>query len=219
MSETSDPSSWPAPAPGSGASRAEDLPGADETASADGPATTAEAVADPTSRAARTGCLVALRFDDPLFAQEAMLATVRLRARGHLQVDDAAIVSKTPGGKVRIQQTKDLNAADGALSGGWWGLLAGLFLANPLIGGALGAALGGLWGKLRDVGISDDRMRELGDSLHGDEAALFLLITDAHRWHALAEARRFPARVLHTTLSADDDAALRDALGSGVTTL
>lgn len=160
-------------------------------------------------------CLVAIAFGDPLYAQEALLAALRLKARGKLDVDDAAIVSRA-GDKVRIQQTRDLNTADGAMSGGWWGLLAGLFLANPLVGGALGAALGGLWAKLRDVGISDEEMRHLGESLAPDEAALFLLLKGGHRWHAFAEAQRFPGRILHTTLGAEDAEALRSNLGSGV---
>ena len=62
-----------------------------------------------------------------------MLASVRLRTKGHLDVDDAAIVSRVGEGKVRIQQTRDLNPVDGAMSGGWWGLLAGLFVGGPAI--------------------------------------------------------------------------------------
>lgn len=164
---------------------------------------------------AEGACLVAIAFGDPLYAQEALLAALRLKARGKLDVDDAAIVSRA-GDKVRIQQTRDLNTVDGAMSGGWWGLLAGLFLANPLVGGALGAALGGLWAKLRDVGISDEEMRHLGESLEPDEAALFLLLKGGHRWHAFAEAQRFPGRILHTTLGAEDAEALQTNLGSGV---
>lgn len=166
-------------------------------------------------------CLVAIRFTEPLYAQEAMLAAVRLRTRGFLDIDDAAIVSHSPGGKIRIQQTRDLNTADGAMSGGWWGLLAGLFVGGPALiaTGALGAAIGGLWAKLHDVGISDPEMKRLGESLGENEAALFLLLKGGHRWHAFAEARRFPGTILHTTLSGQDQQDLAAALGAGVTTL
>jgi uncharacterized membrane protein len=184
-------------------------------------ATAAPAASDQaTTPLPRGGCLIAIRFDDPLYAQEAMLAAVRLRTRGHMTIDDAAIVSRVGEGKVRIQQTRDLNPVDGAMSGGWWGLLAGLFVGGPaiIVTGALGAAIGGLWAKLRDVGISDEEMRRLGESLEGEEAALFLLLEGAHRWHAMAEARRFPGRILHTTLKPDDEAELAAALGADVTT-
>ncbi|HUG86132.1 MAG TPA: DUF1269 domain-containing protein [Euzebya sp.] len=173
----------------------------------------------PTTDLAAGACLIAITFADPMYAQEALLAALRLKAKGHLDIDDAAIVSRAEGGRVRIQQTRDLNMADGAMSAGWWGLLAGLFVGQPLVGGALGAALGGLWGKLHDVGISDPEMKRFGETLAEGEAALFLLLRGGHRWHAIAEARRFPGRVLHTTLSAEEEAELIRNLGAGVTTL
>lgn len=191
-------------------------------AAVDPPAAAAEASPDtalPTTDLAEGACLVALTLPDPMYAQEALLAALRLKGKGHLDIDDAAIVTQADGGKVRIQQTRDLNAADGALSAGWWGLLAGLFVGQPLVGGALGAAMGGLWGKLHDVGISDPEMKRLGETLGEGEAALFLLLRGGHRWHAMAEARRFPARILHTTLSAQDEADLTTNLGAGVTQL
>lgn len=181
-------------------------------------ATSTDADAPPTTELAQGACLVAIAFADPLFAQEALLAATRLGVHGHLTIEDAAIVSKA-GEKVRIQQTRDLNPADGAMSGGWWGLLAGLFVGGPLIGGVLGAALGGLWAKLHDVGISDPEMKRLGESLGEHEAALFLLLRGAHRWHAMNELRRFPGRIFHTTLPSQEEAELAEALGSGLTTL
>jgi len=163
------------------------------------------------------GCVVALRLRDPLMAQEALLAAVRLRAKGRLALEDAAIVVKDDGGKVRIQQTRDLDTVQGASSGLWLGVLAGLFVpGGVLIGGALGAALGGLWAKLRDIGISDARMKELGDTLPAGESALFMLVSDAHRFHAMAELRRFPATLLYSTLGETDEASVREALADGV---
>ena len=148
--------------------------------------------------------LWAFRFDSSLHAQEALLASMRLVARKHLSLEDAAIVTKV-GGRVRITQTKDISPAQGALGGAWIGVLAGLFLgpAGPVIGGALGAAAGGLFGKLRDLGIDDDEMRSMGDELNDGQAALFLLVEDCHRMRALHEVSRFPATVLAST--ADDE--------------
>lgn len=159
------------------------------------------------------GCLLALRFAEPLMAQEALLAALRLRSKNHLQMGDAAIVGKESSGRITIQQTRDLNAVQGASGGLWMGVLVGLFVpGGVLIAGALGAAIGGLWAKLRDIGISDSRMKELGDQLREGEVALFMLISDAHRYHAMRELRRFPATVLYSTLSDDDTARVTEAL-------
>ncbi|MEE8599839.1 DUF1269 domain-containing protein [Euzebya tangerina] len=136
--------------------------------------------------------------DGPLRAQEALLAAMRLVARKHLKLEDAAIVTKV-GGRVRITQTKDINPGQGAMSGTWLGTLAGLFVGQPLIGAAIGAAVGGLFAKLRDIGIDDDEMKQMGEALADDEAALFLLIEDCHELRALREVARFPGRLLRTT--------------------
>lgn len=144
--------------------------------------------------------LWAFTLGHPLLAQEALLAAMRLQARGHLGLDDAAIVHKAEGGKVRIVQTRDVSTTQGAISGGWWGLLAGLFVpGGALIGAALGAALGGIFAKMRDIGIDDDQMKQMAETLQPGESALFLLVTDCHRARALHEVGRFEARVLHTT--------------------
>jgi len=146
------------------------------------------------------GDLWAFTFDGPLRAQEAMLAAMRLVGRQRLELDDAAIITKL-GSRVRIHQTKDVNPGQGAISGAWLGMLAGLFAGAPLIGGAVGAALGGLFAKLRDIGIDDGQMRQMGESLNDGEAALFMLVTDCHPVRALHEVSRFEAKLLATTAS------------------
>lgn len=151
-----------------------------------------------------TADLWAFGFDSSLRAQEALLASMRLVARKQLELEDAAIVAKVRG-KVRITQTKDVSPAQGAVGGAWIGVLAGLLLGpgGPLIGGALGAAAGGLFGKLRDLGIDDDEMRRMGDDLDEGEAALFLLVADCHRMRALHEVSRFPGTLLASTADPD----------------
>lgn len=148
--------------------------------------------------------LWAFRFDSSLRAQEALMAAMRLVARKQLTLEDAAIVTKVRG-RVRITQTKEVTPAQGAVGGAWLGIVAGLFLGpgGPVVGAALGAAAGGLFAKLRDIGIDDDEMKRMGDALGEGEAALFLLVEDCHRMRALYEVSRFPATILASTADAD----------------
>lgn len=157
--------------------------------------------------------LWAFVFDSSLRAQEALLASMRLVARTHLKLEDAAVVAKVRG-KVRITQTKDVSPSQGAVGGAWIGILAGLFLGpgGPLVGGALGAAAGGLFAKLRDFGIDDDEMKRMGEDLAEGEAALFLLVEDCHRMRALHEVSRFPGRLLVSTADPDLVQEVRDRL-------
>lgn len=157
--------------------------------------------------------LWAFALSHPLLAQEALLAAMRMQARGHLGLDDAAIVHKAERGRVRIVQTKDVSTGQGAISGSWWGLLAGLFIpGGPLLGAALGAAVGGIFAKMRDIGIDDEQMKQMGEQLDPGESALFLLVTDCHQARALHEVGRFEARLLYTTADADLADEVRERL-------
>lgn len=166
--------------------------------------------------ATRTSSLVAIAFDDPLLAQEALLASMRLVRRNHLELEDAAIIAKEEGGRLRIQETRDIRPSQGAASGGWLGMLAGLLLGGPalLAGAALGAAAGGIFAKLRDIGIKDDEMKQFGEDLAEGGAALLLLVEHAHMFHAKAELRRFTGRLMRTTCDEDTAESLREALQS-----
>jgi uncharacterized membrane protein len=154
------------------------------------------------ARAGSHADLWAFVLDGPLRAQEALLAAMRMVGRKQLKLEDAAIVTRI-GGRVRIQQTRDVSPSQGAVGGAWLGTLAGLFVAQPILGAALGAAAGGLFGKLRDHGIDDGEMKKLGEELRDGEAALFLLVEECHQMRALHEVSRFPARLLTTSVAPD----------------
>jgi uncharacterized membrane protein len=55
---------------------------------------------EPTDASAST--FLAIAFDEPLLAQEALLAAVRLQTHGRLRLEDAAIVGKDDNGRVRV---------------------------------------------------------------------------------------------------------------------
>jgi uncharacterized membrane protein len=181
---TDDTTAGPAPARDD-----EDVLTAEERAALDGVLDVQKAVGDSDAT------LWAFAVDGPLRAQEALLAALRMVGRGHLELEDAAIVAKVRG-RVRISQTKDVTAGQGAVSGTWLGTLAGLF------------------GKLRDIGIDDHEMKAMGERLADGEAALFLLVESCHEVRALHEVSRFPGRLLATT--ADDELAgqVRDRLAT-----
>ncbi len=147
--------------------------------------------------------LLAVELDDALRAQEALLAALRLHQREAIRIEDAAIVAKDGAGRIRIHQTREVGAGQGAMVGTWLGMFAGLLFMVPLAGAALGAAIGGIWGKLRDIGISDREMKEMGEGLAAGSAALFLLFEPLATTILVREMRRFNGRVLRSTLPDD----------------
>ena len=156
--------------------------------------------------------LLAIELDDALRAQEALLASLRLHQRQAIRIEDAAIVSKDAAGRIRIHQTRDVGTAQGAMTGSWLGMLAGLIFMVPLVGAVLGAAAGGIWARLRDVGISDGEMREMGERLDSGTAALFLLFEPLASTTLVRELHRFNGKVLRSTLAEELTADIAAAL-------
>jgi uncharacterized membrane protein len=121
------------------------------------------------------------------------------------------VVTKDDKGKVKLHQAVNLTAA-GAMGGGFWGMLIGMIFLNPMLGAAIGAGAGALSGKLRDIGISDDFMKELGKTFQPGTSALFVLVRKAAPDKVLEELKGFKGRVLKTSLTKDKEAELREVL-------
>lgn len=64
---------------------------------------------------------------------------------------------------MKVQKLRGTTGA-GALGSGFWGMLFGLLILSPLLGMAVGVTRGALLGRLREVGIGDDFIGEVGKS-------------------------------------------------------
>ena len=169
--------------------------------------------------------LVVIGFDDPHEADRALTELARLQREYLIDLEDAVVAVRDPGGKLRLKQSVDLvgsGAASGGLWGAMWGTLVGLLFLNPLLGMAAGAALGtgagALSGSLADYGIDDDFIRQIGETLQPNSSALFVLVRKVQPEKVLAEVSHFRGRVIRSSLSPEQEARLQAALsGSGVT--
>src|SRR3954454_14552014 len=100
--------------------------------------------------------LVVLGFDGLHTADEVLNKLRSLQKEYLIDLEDACVVEREPGGQVHIKQTVNLTAlgaAAGGSRGAMWGALVGLLFLNPLAGAAVGAGTGGLSGSLMDYGI------------------------------------------------------------------
>jgi uncharacterized membrane protein len=140
-------------------------------------------------------------------------ALARLQTQRLITLEDAAVVVRRRDGKAKVSQASDLVGA-GALGGAFWGMLIGLLFLAPWLGMAIGAAAGGLSGKLADIGVDDRFIKEVGNSIQPGNSALFLLVREATVDRVLPEVKQFNPRVIQTSLSAENEAKLRAALGA-----
>lgn len=83
-----------------------------------------------------------------------------------------------------------------------------------MLGLAVGAGAGALSGKLTDIGISDQMMKDLAASFEPGSSALFVLIRKATTDKVLEGLHTFvgKGKVFKTSLTQDAEKALRDAL-------
>jgi uncharacterized membrane protein len=135
-----------------------------------------------------------------------------LQEQNLIKVEDAAIVTRDQNGRPKIKQAHNLVGA-GALGGAFWGLLLGLLFAMPLVGMAVGAGLGAMSGKMKDLGISDDFIKQVGNQIQPGQAALFLLAREAVMDKVAPALKQYNFQILHTSLSSEDESKLREALG------
>ena len=134
-----------------------------------------------------------------------------LRRQDVIELGDAAVVERAADGKVRLQQATNLVGA-GALGGAAWGALVGLVFLSPWLGLAVGAVAGALAGRFTDIGIDDDFIRQLAETIAPGQSALFLLIDRWDEPAVLGQLAAFDATLLRTSLPADEEARLRAAL-------
>jgi len=153
-----------------------------------------------------------------------------------VDLDDAIAVYRDLDGKLRVDQSYSLGTGEGAAWGGLWGSLIGATIAIPftggasaaaaaaalaagaLGGGALGAATGALdakWWK-EDFGISEEFVRDVGQTIQPGDSAVFALIT-ANPDEAAKQFSGYGGKVLRTTLSNEQAAKIEKVLNQGRT--
>jgi uncharacterized membrane protein len=161
--------------------------------------------------------LVALVFDSSQAAHDA-LRTMREFDRNDeaIHIVDAAFASKTENGRVRIEQTNDVTAGAGFLSGGVLGVIIGAVLAGPAgaaVGALSGGVLTGLYTGLRDSGIENDILDYVGEDLRPGQSALVLLYDGMLSEQMLQALSAQNARLHHTTLDGEVHSRIAAALG------
>ena len=128
-----------------------------------------------------------------------------------IELGDAVVAVKDANGWVKLNQLFQ-PVRQGAVSGLLWGSLIGLLFLMPLAGAAIGAASGALGGRLADLGIDDDFMKEAAKTLQSGNAALFLLIRKMTTDRVLAALKGVGGAVLRSSFDETKEEALRAAL-------
>lgn len=158
--------------------------------------------------------LIALAFNDPYRAEEVRLELLRKHGSDLGDLEEAVVLVHDWKNKIRLHHATHLTFP-AALSGGFLGTLVGLMVFNPilaLIGGVTGTGLGAAIGAVKEVGIEEDFMEELGRGLKPGSSALFILARRTAPDKIVDALKDSGGKVLQTSLSHDDETKLKAAL-------
>jgi len=158
--------------------------------------------------------LVVLAFTGQDDAERMRERLVDLQKQHLVRLEDAAVVTRDMQGKVKVKQATNLAGA-GAMGGGFWGMLIGLLFLAPWLGLAVGAVTGALVGRFTDIGVDDKFIREVGETIHPGNSAIFLLVAQATPDRVLEELQDFRgAKVIKTSLTHEQEQRLKEAFGA-----
>ncbi len=157
--------------------------------------------------------MLVFTFDDQQGAAKARDRLYEIRKEELIHIADACVMSRNKKGKPKFKQARNL-VKSGALGGAFWGALIGLLFLMPFAGMAIGAVIGALTGRMGDIGLSDEFMKEVSESVGPNESALFLLVDSWNEERVLEELNEFNPELIKTNLTEAEENRLREAFGA-----
>ena len=164
--------------------------------------------------------LIVAGFNGQHTADQVLLDLFKMEQIHLVDLDDAAVAIRKKDGTIAIKHTSILVMADAALGSGC-GLLIGTVCLNPLmgtlVGGVVGAAVGGIIKVVKKIGIKDDFIGGVADTLRPDSSAIFVLVRRGLPDKVAEELGKYGGRLLRTSLSPENEEELNKILQQSVT--
>jgi uncharacterized membrane protein len=157
--------------------------------------------------------LVAIAYPDLATAEQVRGELVEATKEHLLRLEDAVVVEHQQDGKIKLHQARGTTGT-GAAGGALWGGLIGLIFLAPLLGMAVGAASGAVAGKMTDLGVDDNFMKDLGTKLQPGAAALIVLGSTEARDKLLDRVKGYGGDIIQTSLDTESEEHLRAALSN-----
>jgi uncharacterized membrane protein len=177
--------------------------------------------------------LVVVGFKKDMYrASEVLNKLLEMNDDWVLDLHDAVAVYRDYKGKLRVDQSFQMTAGEGAAWGGFWGLVIGATLALPFTAGASAAAaagavaagaLGGtavgagvgaadasLWKD--EFGISNEFVQQVGALIQPGDSAIYTMLRVSNPDIVADQFRGYGGTILRTTLTHDQQAKVEKVL-------
>jgi uncharacterized membrane protein len=157
--------------------------------------------------------MLVVAFEDEYQADEVLSTLKQLDVEATVDLKSAAVVKRDAEGKVKIKETRDFDAKQGAIGGAVAGGLLGLLTGKLLVGALVGAAGGAAAGHGIDMGLNDEYLKTVGESLGSGTSAIVALIAFERVDRAMTELEKFEGgTILRHSLSDEVYQQLSDAV-------
>ena len=120
---------------------------------------------------------IVVKYPQQETADAALKEVLSMAKEKIVKLRDAAVITKTDKGKIKLHQTKDDSTSKGLLKGGGIGVIFAL-LFGPAGWIVAGAAAGGALATF-DRGIKNKLLKELGENMTPEESAMAVLVEEA----------------------------------------
>jgi len=161
--------------------------------------------------------LVVIGYPDEPTAEKALAVLGELQHDLVVDLAGAAVVVADADGKVKMASPTHATGA-GAASGALWGMLFGLLFLIPVAGLVIGGVMGAMFGKMGDLGIRKEYVEQVRDLLKPNTAALVIMYRKVTPDKAVEALKPFGGTVLKSSLSAETEQALGEALAADAPT-
>lgn len=157
--------------------------------------------------------MIVVAFDNETDAGRVLDSLKGMERMEVVDLKNAAVIVRDGSGNVKIRETGDFDLKQGAIGGAAAGAVLGLLRGGLLKGAILGAAGGAAAGKFIDLGLEDDFLKEVGESLGPNSSAIVALVDFEQVDQAMAELDKFEGgKILRHTLSPEVYAKLSEAV-------
>ncbi|MER5707316.1 DUF1269 domain-containing protein [Streptomyces sp. NPDC042898] len=156
--------------------------------------------------------LIVIGYDDHAVATKAFKAVQQLRDDHVVELSGLAVVRVDADGETHVDTPKrSEEVAISATAGALWGMVLGIVILTPGIG-VVGAALGGLIGKLNQMGVDGRFRKKVEELLEPGSAAVVVMASKITEDRFAAAMEAYGGTVLKTSLSEESERELAEQL-------
>src|SRR5512136_1325916 len=156
--------------------------------------------------------LIVAGFKGEFTADEVLLDLLKMKQIHLIDLDYVVVAARRDDGTLRVRHDNVVVKAD-ATAAGQFGTL---FFGGPvgyIVGAIIGAAIGETVKGLKKIGIQDDFIKEVSETLEKGSSAIFIQVRKSLSDKVVDELKSFNAKLLRSSLAITNEAEVLRKLG------